>query len=537
MKNITFIVVIVFALSARAQVTVDDTMTSTQLIEDIFINSDCVSVSNVISSTGTNFGDVNGIAAFDENGSGFPWSGIVLSSGSALEVPGPNDVALSSGGTGWPGDVDLEAVTGVMNTNNASSIQFDFVPFTNSVHLEFIMASEEYNQEFECTFSDAFAFILTDLQTGVVTNLAVLPETNIPIEVTNIHPEVPGICDAVNEEYFGQYNFEPFNPASNAPINFNGQIISLTGSSIVEVGNPYSIKMVIADAIDTAFDMAVFLKEESFTYEIDLGEDYTVANDNPICGSPSITLGIDSFPGNTYQWFEFNSGSGQFEVIPGAINSFYEVSTNGEYMLESTNASCIISDSIQVEFIPITEAGEPQDIFINDGDNNSFAIFDLTINEPLIFGPNNPADFGISYHTSQAGAITNTAAIANPTSYMNVTNPQTIYVRFEELLSGCFDVTNFEIQADGPLGLNDTDRMEVIAFPNPGNGEFTIQSVHLISECLVEVYSITGELLYSEKLVPVNSAIEVDISNLPSGIYFTRLSVADKQNTIKTVIR
>ncbi len=61
------------------------------------------------------------------------------------------------------------------------------------------MASEEYDMgSFECNYSDAFAFLLTDAA-GNTTNLAVLPGTTTPILVTNIHPN-NGECPAVNEQ-------------------------------------------------------------------------------------------------------------------------------------------------------------------------------------------------------------------------------------------------------------------------------------------------------------------------------------------------
>ena len=111
------------------------------------------------------------------------------------------------------------------------------------------------------------AFILTDQSTGISQNLAVLPGTTTPIEVTNIRPEVIGQCNAVNEEFFDQYNFEPVAnpnvntiPAAEAPIDFNGQTIQLTATATVVSGNDYTIKLVVADESDTAFDMAVFWK-------------------------------------------------------------------------------------------------------------------------------------------------------------------------------------------------------------------------------------------------------------------------------------
>ena len=85
----------------------------------------------------------------------------------------------------WPGDADLEAVINEGTTNNASIIEFDFVPFIEAMSFEFIFAAEEYGT-FQCGFSDAFAFLLTDTVTGVTTNIAVVPGTTTPVSVFTI---------------------------------------------------------------------------------------------------------------------------------------------------------------------------------------------------------------------------------------------------------------------------------------------------------------------------------------------------------------
>ncbi|MEZ4875647.1 MAG: choice-of-anchor L domain-containing protein, partial [Flavobacteriaceae bacterium] len=292
MKRLLLPIFTLLSWLGYSQITVDETLTTQQLVEDILISGTCADVSNFTQSTGTNFGDVNGIGAFDRNGSDFPFdSGIVLCSGNVANVPGPNLVVHSDGGFGWPGDADLEANTTATNTHNASWIKFDFTPLIPQISFDFIMASEEYNQNFECSFSDAFAFILTDQVTGVVQNLAVLPGTNIPIEVTNIREEVVGQCAAVNPEYFDKYNFLPFNDQNLAAIDLNGQTVQLTAMGDVIVGNPYTIKLVIADETDNAFDIAVFLEAGSFNIgNLDLGIDLTVANNNARCEGETFTI-------------------------------------------------------------------------------------------------------------------------------------------------------------------------------------------------------------------------------------------------------
>ena len=242
-----------------------------ELIEEVLFNDDCTVVSNITWSTGSNFGSVNGIGYFEKNGSTFPFQkGIVLSTGNALSVPGPNTSTLNDGGgTAWVGDTDLEAIifaaTGnAMNSRNASKIEFNFVPQNNFISFDFVFASEEYGT-FQCAFADAFAFLLTNVTTNTTTNLAVVPATTTPISVVTIRNQLYNTtCTSVNADYFAVfYGANGSNPIA-APINFNGITAPMTASATVIPNNLYKIKMVIADRVDTAYDSAVFIEGGSF---------------------------------------------------------------------------------------------------------------------------------------------------------------------------------------------------------------------------------------------------------------------------------
>ncbi|MAO07204.1 MAG: hypothetical protein CL596_00665, partial [Alteromonas sp.] len=73
-KLILLLCILVFPLFGKAQITVDETLTTQELVENYLVSGTCSQVSNFLQSTGTNFGDVNGIAAFDGNGSDFPFA-------------------------------------------------------------------------------------------------------------------------------------------------------------------------------------------------------------------------------------------------------------------------------------------------------------------------------------------------------------------------------------------------------------------------------------------------------------------------------
>ncbi|MGS0524741.1 choice-of-anchor L domain-containing protein [Zobellia nedashkovskayae] len=161
----------------------------------------------------------------------------------------------------WLGDADLKSITGSDLLFNASYIQFDFVPQTNSISFNFLFASEEYQENYQCTFGDVFAFILTD-SNGVSTNLAIIPNNKLPVSVTSIRPGVTGECDRRNLSYFDKIN------GADSAISFHGQTVSMTAESLVVPGDSYTIKLVIADNRDSQVDSAVFFRSRKLFFGI-----------------------------------------------------------------------------------------------------------------------------------------------------------------------------------------------------------------------------------------------------------------------------
>ncbi|RZJ71577.1 choice-of-anchor L domain-containing protein [Flavobacterium sp.] len=238
------------------------------LVNNVLIDNPCLEVSNITSSTGTNFASTNGIGFFQNTNPTFPLtSGIVLSTGNADNIPGPNTSALSDGGIGWPGDTQLETIISAaigtpMTSLNATSLEFDFTALNAFMSFNFLFASDEYGT-FQCSFADAFAFLLTDLETGITTNIAVVPGTQDPVSVVTIRDgEYNTNCASVNEGYFDTYFGMP---NYDSATNFIGQTSVMTASATVIPNHPYHIKLVVADRSDSQYDSAVFIEAGSFT--------------------------------------------------------------------------------------------------------------------------------------------------------------------------------------------------------------------------------------------------------------------------------
>ena len=176
------------------------TYTVPQLVQDVLFasgttNPSCVgAISNITWSTGTNFGSTNGIGYFQNTNATFPLtSGVVLTTGNIVNAPGPNTTTQGNGSAAWLGDGQLLTYLqglgvslGTDTSHNATILEFDFTPLTNTMSFDFLFASEEYGT-FQCDYSDSFAFFLTNITAATpFTNLALIPSTTIPISVVTI---------------------------------------------------------------------------------------------------------------------------------------------------------------------------------------------------------------------------------------------------------------------------------------------------------------------------------------------------------------
>ncbi|MDH7911152.1 T9SS type A sorting domain-containing protein [Winogradskyella sp. SYSU M77433] len=101
------------------------------------------------------------------------------------------------------------------------------------------------------------------------------------------------------------------------------------------------------------------------------------------------------------------------------------------------------SGNLTIRVLPSPDLLEnPDDIEICD-DGSGFSIFDLTTNESFL----DPSGEGflMNYYVSLVDADSGTNAISNPENYVNTSNPQEIYVRVENDVTGCYTLTSFDI--------------------------------------------------------------------------------------------
>ena len=423
-----------------------NSFTPQQLVEDILINSGCASVTNVTVSGGNFPSGDKSYGYFNRDGSSFPFEdGIILSTGRIYNAPGPNAYISDDGnGIGWTGDTDLNQALNISNSINATILEFDFTPLGNRISFDYIFSSEEYHGTATCQYSDGFAFLLREVGSTNYQNLALIPNTNIPVKVTTVHPNIPGGCGPQNEQYFDSFN------DINHPTNFNGQTKTLTAQATVIPGHQYHIKLVIADEGNYRYDSAIFLKAGSFNTSVNLGEDRTIANGNPACES----ILLDTQLNGTHQWFLDGN-----EII-GETTSTLTVTQGGTYTVIVTIPGCsqAPTDDISIEFAPtlVQNTNDPFTECDADDIQDGVTMFDLSLILPQIIS-NLPANYELALFDSP------TATTPVPLLYQNtVPYQQPLYAKVINI-TDCYDnevfpilleVTTFtEDYSDETLGL------------------------------------------------------------------------------------
>lgn len=196
-------------------------------------------------------------------------SGIVLSTGQAADVVGPNEENSWTTEFGGPGDPDLSALVSE-STQDAAVLSFDFEADTSTVSFRYVFGSEEY-PEYVGEFNDVFAFYVNGQ------NCATVPGSDpaAPVSINSIN-------ESMNAEYF-RANY--YDTPGGAPLDteLDGLTTVLTCTATVTPGEVNTIKLAIADTGDGEYDSAVFIESQSFQAEAP-----------PSCHDSDVTTDVDT---------------------------------------------------------------------------------------------------------------------------------------------------------------------------------------------------------------------------------------------------
>ena len=271
--------IFVFLHQAAAQtLSVTPSVTNTDVENAVNNNlfGGCITASNIAF---TGFPNAVGSFTGGTPSVGFP-TGIVLTTGLSNYALGPNNSVNRTSNNFELGDSDIDFYvfgdSTISVTNDATSIEFDFVPLSDTVSFTYVWASEEYPEYVNSGYNDAFAFFLSGGPTNMPpTNIALVPGQVIPVTINNVN-------QLLNSQYFN-------NNTGGMLLQYDGYTVPLDAVAQVVPCQSYHIKLVVADVGDRNYDSAVFLKFGSFSS----GSGVTVSSNVTSTNTTSINEGCN----------------------------------------------------------------------------------------------------------------------------------------------------------------------------------------------------------------------------------------------------
>jgi len=357
--------------------------------------------------------------------------GIILSTGSARSVNGPNCTSGIDTESGYPGDTDLSNLIGQTATFDAAILEFDFMPSDPTIRFQYVFSSDEY-EEFVFQFNDVFGFFVNGK------NVALIPQTSTPVSINNVNDGSTGTVGIppVNPQFYINNDFDIF---TTPPIDteMDGMTVVLTATASVRPGDPTNhIKLAIADAKDDALDSNVFVKAGSLSSSVVLLSPTGLAFGNLNVGGTSATQTISLN----------NVGSAALTGVTIATDSNnFTISNNTCGMSVAAGATCTFA----VAFTPQAQSLGLIQGLVNITDNAGDSPQPVTLSGTAINGP----FAGISplnlFFAPEAAGVT------SPPQTVTITNTGTAPLTFVSVgltfANSDFNVTTTCISASIPV--------------------------------------------------------------------------------------
>ena len=239
--------------AAAASPTVTDTLAGTltpqDLADTLVSGAGDITVTNVTyqganQSAGT-FTDGADAIGIDE--------GIILSSGYAFDVEGPNDeddLSVDSVSSEPTDDPDLASLSSFeLYDQSVLEIEFEVPSDKDQVFFSYVFGSEEYNEFVGSNFEDVFGFFVNG------TNVATVDD---PTDGTQ-----PVTINSINSGENSDLYID--NTDGSLDTQMDGLTVVLNVSGQVNPGETNTLKLAIADASDNVLDSWVLIEGDSFS--------------------------------------------------------------------------------------------------------------------------------------------------------------------------------------------------------------------------------------------------------------------------------
>jgi gliding motility-associated-like protein len=273
MRFLLLLICVVLSTGSFSQLATTTGIPPSNLVQNVLLGPG-VTVSNIVytgantaigqfTGTGTNLGIANGI---------------VMTTGTVLDNQagphGPNDQSDAGVDNQFAGSNLLAGIAGNVSTFNAATLEFDFVPYSDTVRFRYVFGSEEYPEYAppnNTSYNDVFGFFISGPGIAGMQNIARLPNNSI-VSINNVNA-------ITNSSFFNNNGDGNTSPQNTSPfyIQYDGFTDVLEAVAKVQCGQTYHLVLAISDVGDGIYDSGIFLEANSLTSNVPVEVTYDIS--------------------------------------------------------------------------------------------------------------------------------------------------------------------------------------------------------------------------------------------------------------------